>query len=170
MQWNIRYNINIYIHCYNKYSPAVIRYHTFEMDLCASLPGEAMNFSVNELGADPRRKLIKNQTNLFVAAKRGDVEKAKAGIPIFLRKMIKNDIDGGRIPDPWACGVLQTCWCVATHWCPCPCTLYPPRFDLDRSWLRPMALMSTIKMRTDRPVPRHVKAGLQTLRSEVNWG
>ena len=75
----------------------------------ASLPGEAMNFSVNELGADPRRKLIKNQTNLFVAAKRGDVEKAKAGIPIFLRKMIKNDIDGGRIPDPWACGVLQTC-------------------------------------------------------------
>ena len=43
----------------------------------ASLPGEAMNFSVNELGADPRRKLIKNQTNLFVAAERGDVEKAR---------------------------------------------------------------------------------------------
>ena len=75
----------------------------------ASLPGEAMNFSVNELGADPRRKLIKHQTNLFVAAKRGDVEKAKVGIPIFLWNMIKNDIDGGRILDPWACGVLQTC-------------------------------------------------------------
>ena len=28
----------------------------------ASLPGEAMNFCVNELGADPRRKLIKNQS------------------------------------------------------------------------------------------------------------
>ena len=76
------------------------------MELCASLPGEAMNFSVNELGADPRRKLIKNQTNLFVAATRGDVEKAKAGIPIFLRKMIKNDIDSGRIPDPWTCRVM----------------------------------------------------------------
>ena len=34
-----------------------------------------MNLSV-ELGADPRRKLIKNQTNLLVAATSGDVEKA----------------------------------------------------------------------------------------------
>ena len=72
----------------------------------ASLPGEAMNFCVNELGADPRRKLIKNQTNLFVAAKRGDVEKTKVGITIFLWKIIKNDIDGERILDR---GVLQTC-------------------------------------------------------------
>ena len=45
----------------------------------ASLPGEAMNFSVN-LGADPRRYLIRNQTNLFVAARSGDVEKVKAGM------------------------------------------------------------------------------------------
>lgn len=46
-------------------------------DLFTSATGEAMDFSVNELGADPRRKLIKNETNLFVAAKRGDVEKVK---------------------------------------------------------------------------------------------
>lgn len=52
-------------------------------DLFTSATGEAMNFSVNELGADPRRKLIKNQTNLFVAAKRGDVEKAKVLIETY---------------------------------------------------------------------------------------
>ena len=78
-QCNEIYKI-IYIYIHNAImNTSRLRYHTFEMQLCA-LPGEAMNFSVNELGADPRRKLIKNQTNLFVAAKRGDVEKAKARI------------------------------------------------------------------------------------------
>ena len=52
----------------------------------ASLPGAAMNLCVKDLGADPKRKLIKNQTNLFVAAKRGDVEKVKAGMGMLCGK------------------------------------------------------------------------------------
>ena len=52
----------------------------------ASLPGEAIHFCVEGLGADPRRPLIKNQSNLFVAAKRGDVEKVKAGMGMLCGK------------------------------------------------------------------------------------
>lgn len=48
-----------------------------------SKPGKAIKFCVDELQADPHRRLIWNQTNLFAAAKRGDVDKVKAGIVSF---------------------------------------------------------------------------------------
>ena len=41
--------------------------------------GAAVKYSLEELGSDPKRLLIKGQTNLFGAAKRRDVEKVKAG-------------------------------------------------------------------------------------------
>ena len=44
--------------------------------MCCSA-GPAMKYAV-DLGADPKRTLAKKQTYLFVAAKRGDVEKVKA--------------------------------------------------------------------------------------------
>ena len=40
--------------------------------------GPALKYAL-ELGMDPNRTLSKGQTNLFGAAKRGDVEKVKVG-------------------------------------------------------------------------------------------
>ncbi|CAL1151406.1 unnamed protein product [Cladocopium goreaui] len=46
-------------------------------DIFASATGPALKYAL-ELGMDPNRILSKGQTNLFGAAKRGDVEKVKA--------------------------------------------------------------------------------------------
>eukprot|EP00438_Fugacium_kawagutii_P025058 Skav209507 [mRNA] locus=scaffold2767:150278:154583:+ [translate_table: standard] len=47
-----------------------------ELKRCA-----AVDYAVDELGADPRRSLIKKQNNLFLAAKHGNLEKLQAPAP-----------------------------------------------------------------------------------------
>eukprot|EP00435_Cladocopium_sp_Y103_P020583 s4012_g5.t1 len=51
----------------------------FGGDILTSATGPAVKYAFEELHGDPNRMLLKGQTNLFGAAKRGDLEKLKAG-------------------------------------------------------------------------------------------
>ena len=54
--------------------------------------GAAVKYSFEELGSDPKRLLIKGQTNLFSAVKRGDVEKSEGGIDLVsCNRLVKQE-------------------------------------------------------------------------------